>query len=323
MMKAIVQEKYGSPDVLVLKEVEKPIPRDNEVLVKVHAASINSWDLDVVTGTPYEYRLFSGILRPKNKIGGCDIAGHVEVVGKNVTRFKVGDEVYGDMCFCGFGAFAEYKCAREIDLEFKPASMTFEQAAALPQGGLLALQSFQKKENIKPTDKILINGGGGAVGTIAIQMAKAFGCHTTVVDSVIKFDVMRSLGADQVIDYTREDFTRSGKTYDLIIDVKTNRPMSAYARALNPGGVYATVGGKSLRIMQLLFSCAWFKRKQNKSLIMVMYEPNKGLTTLNELFLSGKVKPVIDKIFQLDETSAAFKHFAEGKFKGKIVIKVD
>jgi len=323
-MKAVVYEKYGSPDVLELKELEKPTPKDNEVLIKVYAASINSWDWDMLTGVPYEYRFLSGLLKPeKTKILGCDIAGRVEMVGNDVKKLKSGDEVFGDLSDGGWGGFAEYVCARESELTLKPASMSFEEAAATPQAGLLALQAFQQKNEIKQGDNILINGGCGGVGTFAIQIAKTFSDKITAVDSTEKLDTMCSLGANHVIDYTKEDFTRNEMHYDLIIDVKSDRSIFDYKRALNSNGVYATVGGKTSTILQLALLGPLIKKKENKVLTLVMHKPNKDLSIMGEFFESGKVKPVIDRCFPLSETAEAFWYFGEGRFKGKVIITLD
>ncbi len=322
-MKAVVYQKYGTPDVLELKDVGKPTHKDDEVLVKVYAASINSWDWDMLTGTPYEYRLLSGLLKPKKtNILGCDIAGCVEKAGKNIQRLKPGDEVYGDLSWGSWGGFAEYVCARESELALKPSNMSFEEAAATPQAALLALQAFQIKKEVQKGDNILINGGCGAVGTFAIQMAKAFGYQITAVDSAEKLDMMRSLGADYVIDYRKEDFTRNGKCYDFILDVKSNRSIFDYKRALSSSGIYATVGGKTSSILQLALLGPLIKKKENKILTLVMHKPNKGLSMISELFESGKVMPVIDKCFRLNETAEAFRYFGEGHFKGKVVITI-
>ena len=321
-MKAIVYEKYGSPDVLVLKEIEKPVPNENEVLINVHAASINSWDWDMLTGRPLEYRLFFGLLKSKYKILGCDVAGKVEAVGKNTKQFSPGDHVFGDLCEGSWGGFAEYACAREHELSLKPEHMTFEEAAATPQAGLLALHGLCDKREIKPGEKILINGAGGGVGTFGIQMAKSFGAEVTGVDSTGKLDMLRSLGADHVIDYTQEDFTKNGMRYDRILDVKTNRSVFDYLRALNANGIYVTVGGKSARILQLVLLGPLICKTGNKKLALLMHKPNKDISVLNEFFESGKVTPVIDKCFPLTETAEAFKYFGEGQFKGKIVIQL-
>jgi len=307
-MKAVVYTEYGSPDVLQLKEVDKPTLKDDEVLVKVHAASINSWDWDMLTGRPLEYRFLSGLLKPeKTKILGCDIAGRVEAIGKNITRFHPGDDVFGDLSEGSWGGFAEYVCAGENELTLKPASMTFEEAAATPQAALLALQALCDKREIKPGHKILINGAGGGVGTFAIQMAKSFGAEVTGVDSA-------------VIDYTNEDFTKNGKRYDLILDVITNRSIFDYKHALNSDGIYATVGGKSGRILQLVSLGPLISMAGSKTFTLLMHKPNKGLEVVSELFEAGKVKPVIDRCFPLSETTEAFRYFGEGRFKGKVVI---
>jgi NADPH:quinone reductase-like Zn-dependent oxidoreductase len=310
-MKGVVYTKYGSPDVLQLKEVEKPIPKDDEVLVKVHATSINSWDWDMLTGRPLEYRLFFGLLKPtKTNILGCDIAGRIEAVGRSIKQFRPGDDVFGDLCEGSWGGFAEYVCARENELSLKPASMTFEEAAATPQAGLLALQGLCDKREIKPGQRILINGAGGGAGTFAIQIAKSFGAEVTGVDSTGKLDMMSSLGADHVI------------CYDLILDVKTDRSIFDYRRALSSKGIYVTVGGRSARILQLVFLGSLISMTGSKKLTLIMHKPNKDLNILNELFESGKIKPVIDRCFPLSETAEAFQYFGEGQFKGKVVITV-
>jgi NADPH:quinone reductase-like Zn-dependent oxidoreductase len=320
-MKAIVYHNYGSPDVLRLEDIPKPIPGDDEVLVKVHAVSINSWDWDMLTGKPFEYRFFSGLLKPKStKLHGCDIAGQIEAVGKNVKHFKVGDEVFGDIAEGGWGAFAEYTRACENKLILKPSSMTFEEAACLSHGGNLAVQGLIDFGQIKSGQKVLINGGGGSTGTLAIQLSKLFEVEITGVDRTEKLDMMRTLGADHVIDYTEEDFTKNGRQYDLIFDVKTNRSIFDYKRALSPNGIYVTVGGKTSRILQLVFLG---KLTRKYKMYVVGYKANKDLSYLVELFEAGKLKPVIDKCFPLEKTAEAFQYFGEGCFKGKIVIRLD
>ena len=320
-MKAIVYYNYGSPDVLRLEDVQKPIPADDEVLVKVHAVSINSWDWDMLTGKPLEYRLFSGFLKPKHtKIHGCDIAGQIEAVGKRAYHFKVGDEVFGDLSEGGWGAFAEYTCAREDKLILKPSSMTFEEAACLSHGGNLAVQGLIDVGQVTSGLKILINGGGGSTGTLAIQIAKLFDVEITCVDRTEKLDMMRTLGAEHVIDYTKEDFTENGRQYDLIFDVKTTRSPFDYKRALAPNGIYVTVGGKTSRLLQLLIFGKLIRKHKMR---LVGYKANKDLVYLVELFEAGKLKPVIDKCFPLEKTAEAFRYFGDGRFKGKIVIKLD
>ncbi len=320
-MKAIVYKNYGSPDVLSLGNIAKPVPGDDEVLVKVHAVSINSWDWDMLTGRPLEYRLFSGIFKPKNKkMHGCDIAGQIEAIGSNATHFEIGDQVFGDLSESGWGAFAEYVCASENSLRIKPSRMTYEEAACLSHGGNLAAQGLIDYGNIKSGQRILINGGGGSTGTLAIQLAKQFDVEITAVDSTEKLDMMRTLGADHVIDYTKEDFTDNGRQYDLIFDVKTNRSIYDYCRALVPNGAYISVGGGTSRILQLLLLGKLIKKYRLK---MVAYKANKDLDYLVELYEAGKLKPVIDRYFPLEHTADAFRYFGEGRFKGKIVVRIN
>lgn len=322
-MKAIVYTQYGSPDVLEYKEVEAPVPGDDEVLIKTHAASINSWDWDMLAGRPLAYRLFSGILKPKmTNILGCDVAGRVEAVGKNVTRFQPGDGVYGDLSGGQWGGFAEYACAAENELILKPPTMSYEQAAATPQAGLLALQGLCEFACINPGQRVLINGAGGGVGSFAIQIAKSFGAEVTGVDKASKLDTVGSLGADHVIDYQQQDFTQTGECYDLIVDVKTDRPMTYYKRALSETGIYATVGGQSHRVLQLVFFGSLITFGTAKALKLVMHKPNKNLAVINKLFEAGRIKPVIDRCFTLTEVPEAFRYFSEGNFKGKVVIRV-
>jgi NADPH:quinone reductase-like Zn-dependent oxidoreductase len=317
-MKGIVYDKYGSPDVLRIEDIERPTPGDNDVLVKVHAVSINSWDWDMLTGKPFEYRFFSGLFKPKSKtIHGCDIAGEVEEVGNNVTHFRAGDNVFGDLSEGGWGAFAEYTCAPETNLILKPSSMTFEEAACLSHGGNLAVQGLIDFGKIKSGQKVLINGGGGSTGTLAIQIAKLSGAEVTAVDHTVKLDIMLKLGADHVIDYTKDDFTQNGQKYDLIFDVKTNRSIFDYQRSLRSNGIYVTVGGITSRILQVVFLGKLFKKHK---MHLVPYKANKDLKYLIEIFESGKLKPVIDRCFPLEKTDEAFRYFGGGHFKGKIVL---
>ncbi|MCI0808177.1 MAG: NAD(P)-dependent alcohol dehydrogenase [Chloroflexi bacterium] len=320
-MKAIVYRKYGSPDVLKLEEVDKPTPADDEVLVKVHAASINDWDWGLLRGKPLINRI-SGLLRPRHKILGTDVAGRVEAVGKNVTRFQPDDDVFGDLSECGFGGFAEYVCARETALTPKPASMTFEQAAAVPHAAALAVQSLRHKSQIRSGQRVLFNGAGGGAGTFAVQIAKSLGAEVTCVDSSMKLDMLSSLGADHVIDYTREDFTRNGQRYDLIIDVKARRSVFAYRRALNPGGICVMVGGSMPRIFLAMIAGHLFSMIGRKKIGILWHRANRGLDFVIELFEAGKVVPVIDKSFTLSEVGEALRYFGEGKHQGKIVITV-
>jgi NADPH:quinone reductase-like Zn-dependent oxidoreductase len=323
-MRAIVYEKYGPPDVLQLKEVAKPTPEDNEVLIKVHAASVNSWDRDLMRGKPFVIRLTSGLLKPKYKILGCDIAGRVEALGSIVKQFQLGDEVLGDLSGYGFGGFAEYVCAHENALVLKPASMTFEEAAAIPQAATLALQGLRDKGQIQPGKKVLINGAGGGVGTFAVQIAKLFGAEVTGVDSTGKLDMMRSIGADSVIDFTKEDFTKNGQLFDLILDVVTYRSIFNYKRVLSPNGIYVMLGGGSwARVFQTMFLGPLISMMGNKKMGLMMHIGNKGLDYIKELFEAGKVKPIIDRCYPLSEVAEALKYFDEGHVKGKVVITME
>ena len=321
-MKAVVFTKYGQPDVLELKEVAKPAPKDNEVLIKVHAASVNDWDWGLLRGKPFVNRLLFGLLKPKIKILGVDIAGRVEAVGRNAKQFSPGDEVFGDISGCGWGGFAEYVCVRENALALKPAGMTFEEAAAVPQAGLLALQGLRKGQ-IQPGQKVLINGAGGGAGTFAVQIAKSFGAEVTGVDSTNKLDMMRLIGADQVIDYTKEDFTKSGQCYDLILDVAAYHSIFDYKRALCPKGIYVMVGGSTARASQVMFLGPWISMTGSKKMGLLMHKPNKGLAFMKELFKAGKVVPVIDRRYTLSEVAEALRYFGEGHARGKVVITVE
>jgi len=317
-MKAIVYQNYGAPDVLRMEDIPKPKPSDDEVLVKTCAVSINSWDWDALTGKPFEYRFLSGLLKPKStKLHGCDIAGKVEAIGKNVKHFQIGDEVFGDLSEGGWGAFAEYTCAAENELIRKPSTMKFEQAACLSHGGNLAVQGLIDIGKIQSGQKVLINGGGGSTGTLAIQIAKLFDVEVTAVDHRDKLETMLTQGADHVIDYNKEDFTQNGQKYDLVFDVKTDRSVFDYQRALSPKGIYVTVGGKTSRILQVLLFGKLLK-KYNMNL--VAYQANKDLHYIVELFETDKLKPVIDKCYPLEKTAEAFRYFGEGRFKGKIVV---
>lgn len=317
-MKAVIYTQYGGPEVLQVKETEKPFPKDDEVLIKVHTASINDWDWGLLHGD-FVNRMLNGFLKPKRKILGSDIAGCIEAIGKNVTRFKTGDEVYGDLSG-QWGGFAEYVCAKEKALALKPATMRFEEAAAIPQAAMLAVQGLIDIGKIQTGQKLLINGAGGGVGTFGLQIAKTYGIEVTGVDKTNKLDMMRSHGFDHVIDYTKEDFTKNGQCYDLILDAKTNRPMRDYVRALNPDGVYVTVGGDMSRLLQALLLGPWISRFNQRHIRIVALKPNKDLDYMNRLFEAGKVKPVIDGPYRMDEIQKAFAIFDKGDHKGKIVI---
>jgi len=320
-MKAIVCTEYGSPDVLKFKEVEKPTPKDNEALVKIHAASLNAGDFETLRGV-FIVRM-GAPRKPRYKILGSDIAGRVEAVGRNVKQFQPGDEIWGDLYMCGLGAFAEYVCVPENELRLKPASMTFEEAAAFPQAAVLALQHLRDKRQIEPGQKVLINGAGGGVGTFAVQIAKYFGAEVTGVDSTRKLDMLRSIGADHVIDYTQEDFTKSGQRYDLILDVVAYRSIFTCKRALGPKGIYVFVGGSTAAIFQAFFLGPLISMTGSKKMgVVYTQRPNKkeDLVFIKELFEAGKVVPVIDRRYPLSEVPVALRYLEEGHALGKVVI---
>jgi NADPH:quinone reductase-like Zn-dependent oxidoreductase len=323
-MKAIVCTKYGSPDVLQLKEIAKPIPKDDEALVKIHAASLNAADFEIMRGM-WAAR-FGGPLRPGNKIPGSDLAGRVEAVGKNVRQFQPGDEIWGDLSFpYGFGTFAEYVSVSENALALKPASMTFEQASTYPQAAIIPLQTLRDKVQIQPGQKVLINGAGGGMGTFAVQIAKLYGAEVTGVDSARKFDMLRSIGADHVIDYTKEDYTKSGQRYDVIVDVVAHRSVFDYRRALSPAGTFLVVGGSLGSFLQVVILGTLISRMGSKKLGLNKYEINnrEDLAELAELFEAGKVVPVIDRTYPLNEVPEALRYLEEGHALGKVVITVE
>ena len=322
-MKAAIYTKYGPPEVLQLMEVNKPVPNDDEVLVKIRAASVNNWDWDLVRGKPYLFRPLFGITKPKRKIIGSDIAGQIEKVGSKVEKFQPGDEVFGDISPVGFGAFAEYVCAPVHLLEKKSHKVSFDEAAAVPQAGVLALQGLRDMGGIKSGKKVLINGAGGGVGSFAIQIAKMYGAEVTAVDSDRKFDLMRSLGADHVIDYKKENFTRNGQQYDLILDNIAKYGIFDYKRALSSKGIYAMVGGAPSSILQVLLFGPLISKKEGKKIGILMHKPNPAdLVVLNDFFEEGKVKPVIDKCFPLNQTAAAIRYLGEGYVMGKVIITI-
>jgi len=320
-MRAVIYERYGSPDVLHLAEVEKPVPTDNQLLIKIHAVSINGSDREGLIGKPFYVRA-GGLLNPGHPILGSDIAGRVESAGKNNKEFKVGDELFGELP--GYhGGFAEYVCTRGSTLALKPANLTFEEAAAIPQAGVIALQGIREKGQVKPGQKVLINGAGGSAGSFAIQLAKLYGAEVTGVDNAGKLDFMRSLGADHVIDYTRDDFTRNGKHYDLILDLIAHRSIFAYKRALRPNGTYFFVGGSVAVLFQILLLGPWIKRTAAKNIRLLAVPQNrKDLIAITELCQAGKIVPVIDKRFPLNEVPEALRYVGEGYAKGKVVITV-
>jgi NADPH:quinone reductase-like Zn-dependent oxidoreductase len=322
-MKAIVCPKYGSPDVLELREVEKPTPGDGEVLLKVHAAALNAADWHIMRADPFLVRLAFGFRKPKYSILGADVAGRVEAVGKNVTQFKPGDEVFGDLFESGLGAYAEYACARENGLVLKPSNVTFEQAAAIPLAAVTALQALRDGGKIKSGQKVLINGASGGVGIFAVQIAKWFGADVTAVCSTRNLDMVRALGADKVIDYKKEDFTQGRERYDLIVAVNGYHPISAYKRALNPSGIYVMIGGSGTQMWEAMLLGPWISMTGNKKMGNMLAKPRqKDLLFLKELLEAGKLKPVIDRSYTLSEVPDAIRYLEGEHAKGKIVITV-
>lgn len=322
-MKAIICMKYGPPQkVLRLEEVEKPVPNDDQVLVRVHAASVTFSNLLMMTGGPFPINLIIGLFRkPKLKILGSDIAGRVEAVGKNVTKFKSGDEVFGYVADCGKGGYAEYVCAPERALGLKPSNLSYEEAAAVPEAALCALQAVRDDGQIQKGQKALVYGASGGIGTFAVQIAKSFGAEVTGVCSTRNLELVRSIGADQVIDYTKEDFIENGQTYDLIVATAGYRSISDYMRALNPRGIYVCTGGAWRQI----FAAAVRGRKtftDGKKLVMLTMNPNYDFASLKELFEAGKVRPVIDRCYPLNEIAEAFQYYGKRHARGKVVITV-
>jgi NADPH:quinone reductase-like Zn-dependent oxidoreductase len=317
-MKAIVQSGYGSPDVLELKEIDKPLVTDEDVRVRVRAAALHAGDYFTMRGVPYVVRLTAGWPKPKNYVPGFDVAGHVEATGKNVTRLQPGDEVFGA---CN-GACAEYVCVAEDKLVPKPASLTFEQAAAVPTSALAALHGLRDAGKVQPGQKVLINGASGGVGTFAVQIAKAFGAEVTGVCSSRNVDMVQSIGADLVIDYTREDFTQGGRRYDLILDNVGNHSLSECKRALTPQGtLLPNTGHAGLGYVLKAFVLSAFVRQQGRPFVSM---PNQeDLVVLKELVESGQVTPVIDKTYPLSETPEAFRYLEEAHAQGKVVITVE
>ncbi len=320
-MKAIVRETYGPPDVLHLEEVPLPTLRDGDVLVRVHAASANAGDWHLLRGTPLPFRLVAGLRIPKFKIIGTDVAGHVEAVGRNVTQVRPGDEVFGELSRCGFGAYAEFAAAPEKALALKPANLSFEEAATLPTAGCTALQGL-RKGRIQRAQRVLLNGASGGVGTFAVQIAKSFGTEVTAVCSTRNVDMVRSIGADHVIDYTKDDFATHGQRYDLILATNGDRSIWDYRRALTADGCYAMTGGSNRQLTEaLLFGpLLSIGRQQFGNVLM---KPNQGdLLVLKELCESGKVRPVIDRRFSLSEVPAAVRYLEDGHARGKVVISI-
>jgi len=322
-MKAIVQPRYGKPDVLRLEEVEKPAPGEKEILVKIHAASLNAYDWHLLTADIFLVRLMGGgFFKPRNDRPGADIAGVVDVIGTGVTQFKPGDEVYGDIAGKG-GGLAEYALAREKQLAFKPANLSFEQAAAVPMAGITALQGLRDAGRLQAGQRVLIQGAAGGVGTFAVQIAKALGAEVTAVCSTGNLEQARSLGADHVIDYTREDFTRSGKQHNLILAINGYHPLADYKRALTPAGVYVMAGGKFRQMFEAMLLGPRLSEEGGKKFSGLSTKQSQAdLLFLKELIEAGKVKPVVDKRFSLDQASEALRYLGTGHAKGKVIITI-
>ena len=321
-MQAVVLSRYGSPDQLRLAEVPKPEPGDGEALVRVHASAVNDWDWAYVRGRPYAYRLMFGLFKPRVAVLGAEAAGTVEAVGRGATTLQSGNRVYGDLSEAGFGGFAEYVAVREDALGRMPPGMTFAQAAALPHAAMLAVQGLVDVGRIQRGERVLINGAGGGVGTLGVQIAKQFDADVTGVDRDFKLDTLRSVGFDHVIDYREEDFTRSGRRYDLILDTKTNRSPLRYLRALAPGGRYVTVGGCLPRLPQIFALGPLIARATGKQMRVVALKPNKDLAYINELFENHGLRSVIDGPNPLADVPRAVRRFGEAQHIGKIVITV-
>ncbi len=324
-MKAIRRDRYGPPDILELNEIEKPVPGDDEVLVRVRAASLNQADLDYLLGKPFLTRMGTGLRTPRNLGLGLDVAGQVEAVGRNVASFQPGDEVFGDLTAFGYGAFGEYACASEGAWAHKPASLTFEEAATIPQAAILALQGLKRGERLRPGDRVLVNGASGNVGPFAVQIAKAFGAHVTGVCSTAKMDMVRGLGADAVIDYTREDYTSNGQRYDWIVDVAGNRSILECRRALKPRGVYVMVGGPTSRIIGALLLGPLISLAGSKKLGLMLWWKvfkKEDVVLLKDLVAAGQISPVIDRKYPLADVPEALRYLQGGHARGKVVITV-
>lgn len=323
-MRAVLYKHYGPPQNLQIVNIPVPIPTENQLLIKVKATAINDWDWALLKGTPFYMRLIGGLFKPKFNIMGVDLAGEVVAIGKNVSQFAIGDAVYADLSDSGFGAFAEYVCVPETALTRMPGDMSFTEAAAVPHAALLALQGLGDCGNIQAGQKILINGAGGGVGILAVQIAKRFGAtNITGVDAAHKKSAMLQAGFDDFIDYQTQDFTRLPEQYDLILDTKTNRSVFRYLNALKPGGTYVTVGGQMRRLLQILLTSTLIKWMYNKQMKILALKPNKGLTDINQLWQKQKFTIVIDGPYKLEEIQSAMQLFGEARHQGKVVISVD
>lgn len=322
-MKAIMQEKYGTPDVLQLREIDKPQPKAGEVLIKVHVASINAADWHLLTADIFLVRFMKGLFKPKPNILGSDVAGKVEAIGADVTQFKVGDEVFGDIFLQGSGSLAEYALAPESALTLKPSKLSFEEAAATPLAAITALQGLRDEGQIRSGQKVLIQGASGGVGTFAVQIAKSFGAEVTAVCSPRNVEMVRSLGADHVIDYTKEDFTKNGVRYDLILAANGYHPIAAYKRALTPQGIYVMAGGKFKQMFETMLLGSLMSEKNGRKLKLLSAKSNqKDLLTIKELLETSRIKSVIDKRYPLQEAAEALRYLGAGHARGKVVINI-
>jgi NADPH:quinone reductase-like Zn-dependent oxidoreductase len=325
-MKTYIVKNYGKPDkVLNLVDIKQPQPKNTEVLVKVRATAINDYDWCVTTGKPFAYRLLFGIFSPRKKfmIPGMEVAGIVEEVGNKATKFKAGDAVYGDISDYGLGSFAEYLCIDEKALSYKPDSMSFEEATSIPHAAMLALQGLRDVGQIKNGQKILINGGGGGVGSFGLQLAKLYYTHVTGVDTGEKLKLMKTQGYDKVIDYKKEDFTKSNQQYDLVLDCRTSRSLWRFLKVLKPEGKYISIGGSSGKLLQMLYMGPILKIFSKKSLHMVMLKQNKDLNYINKLYDDNKIQCIIDGPYPFEKIPWAVQRFGDGLHHGKIVISIN
>ena len=323
-MKATVYTEYGSADVLKLKEVATPVLGGNDVLIQIHAAAVNAGDRLLLRGDPFMIRLTAGLRRPKHQILGVDVAGRIAAVGRNVTQFQPGDNVFGDLSDSGYGAFAEYVAAPEHAVVLKPARMTFEEAAAVPSAAITALQGLRDQAQIQPGQKVLINGASGGVGTFAVQIAKALGAEVTGVCSTRNVDIVRSLGADHVINYQQEDYTQNGQRYDIILDAAAYRSLADNQRALAPEGVYVLVGGSGGQFLQVMVLGRWRSKKNGQQFrTFVKHPTQQNLKFVKELLEAGSVAPVIDRCYPLHESTEALRYLEAGHARGKVVITMD
>lgn len=321
-MRAVVHHEYGSPDVLRVVDIEEPTVAGDEVLVRVHASSVNSWDWDLLRGTPLVNRV-GGLRRPRYPVLGADVAGRVEAVGPAVRRLQPGDEVFADVSHSGWGAFAEYVAVPDRVLAAKPAGLGYEEAASLPQAGGLALQGLRGRRPVRPGDHVLVNGAGGGVGTLAVQLAKASGARVTAVDRADKLDLVRALGADHTLDYRAGDVGATGQTFDVVLDVVADRSLAGCRRLLSPGGAYVVVGGRSSSVAQAMLLGPLVSLVSDRRVGVLVHRPDPAdLAVLGGLVADGTIRPVIDRCFPLDQVPDAMRYFASGAATGKIVITV-